>query len=527
MVWLFTISMIVALFASLILVPVVRFLAHLFGVIDRPDKERKLHEIPVALGGGVAVFLAFTFAFVATLLIDREFFDRSLGNVSGKWYGLFAAAGAILLLGFIDDVWALRGRQKLLFQCLIIACLVGGGTIIEQVGLLGIEFPLGVFAYPVSILWLLVAINALNLIDGADGVATTAGSIIALGFGVLSILSGDMLIGIVGFALAGALLGFLVFNHPPATIYLGDAGSMMIGLFVGVLAVWSNVKESTVLSSAPLAILAIPLFDSSAAILRRWLTGRSIYATDRAHLHHVLSEKYGATGMLLVVALVCTATTCLAIVSTYLNQSWIAVFGVIVVLGMLIVTRSFGHAEARLVMGRATNFAQSLAAPPIQGKGHRHQRCVSLQGDGPWETVWEPLVSFAEANDLAKLKIDLNMAWLHEGYHANWQSVRMPEKLTLLSVCVPLFALRDGESVQIGRLEMYASAVNSVAYECIGRISDQLADLSPEINRIVSDLEKQRSSRLIPVSVASKSTFEAQVQLDEAVVAIRETPLTR
>ena len=159
---------------------------------------------------------------------------------------------------------------------------------------------------------------------------------------------------IVAFGLSGALAGFLVFNKPPASIYLGDAGSMTIGLCVGVLAVWSSVKESTVLASAPVAILAIPLFDSSAAILRRWLTGRSIYASDRAHLHHLLQERFGPVKMLIVVAGLCVTTTALSVLSVLLRQPWLAGVGVVIVLGLLVLTRSFGHAECQLLVMKAT-----------------------------------------------------------------------------------------------------------------------------------------------------------------------------
>ncbi len=295
--------------------------------------------------------------------------------------------------------------------------------------------------------------------------------------------------------MAGALAGFLVFNRPPATIYLGDSGSMMIGLFVGVLAVWSNVKESTMLASAPVAILALPLFDSTAAIVRRWLTGRSIYAADRAHMHHLLREKYGPLGMLVVVAAVCSTTTALAVLSVYVQQPWIAAFGVITTLGFLIMTRSFGHAEAKLVIGRAAHFARSLTTPPGIRDSEKHQRCVSLQGDGPWDTIWEPLVAFAESHGLAGVKIDLNMAWLHEGYHANWQSVRLPNPETLIQLKVPLFAGRGGTQVQIGRLQILAPSVDSRSYDRITEISDHLADLTPEINRIVADLESATVDR--------------------------------
>ena len=491
MTWLIAICIALSIAGSLLLVPVVRMLARSVGIVDHPDSERKLHASPVALGGGLAVFLALTATYIATILIDRQYFGGILGSVSSNWYVLFTAAGAMLLVGLIDDAWTLRGRQKLLLQCLIVVGLVGSGTVVRQVSLLGFDLELGVFAFPLTVLWLLMAVNALNLIDGADGMATTAGCIICLGLGFLSLQSASSLNAVVGFALAGSLAGFLVFNRPPASIYLGDAGSMMIGLFVGVLAVWSNFKESTVLASAPIAILAIPLFDSTAAILRRWLTGRSIYVTDRAHLHHLLQEKYGSTRMLVFVAAMCATTTTMAVFSARWNQPWLAAVGVLIVLAVLILTRSFGHAEARLLVGRAVHFAQSFGTNTANCDFEKHQRRVPLQGVGAWETIWEPLVEFAKSHDLARVKIDLNLAWLHEGYHANWQSVRLPEKVSQLSVSVPLFTRRhtDGSQVQIGRLEIIASADDPSVYERIADLSDQLMDLGPQIDQIVANLE--------------------------------------
>jgi UDP-GlcNAc:undecaprenyl-phosphate GlcNAc-1-phosphate transferase len=273
---------------------------------------------------------------------------------------------------------------------------------------------------------------------------------------------------------------------------------MMIGLFVGVLAVWSSVKESTILASAPVAILAIPLFDSTAAVLRRWLTGRSIYATDRAHLHHLLQERFGSVRMLFIVAGLCITTTTLSVLSVVLNQPWLAALGVLIVLALLVLTRSFGHAEARLLMGRAFHFAQSFATPPAKCETQEHQRRVPLQGVGKWDTVWEPLVDFARTRDLAKVKIDLHLAWLQEGYHANWQSVRLPEKALQLNVQVPLFTHRasDASHTQIGRLEIVASGTDPDVYTRMGELSDLLADLGTEIDRIVAKLEgsKQRLS---------------------------------
>lgn len=502
------ICILISIGATLMLVPVVRLIAHQVGMVDHPDSERKLHRESVALGGGLAVYLSLVVAFVATIGIDRQFFDYSLGYISNNWYVLFFAAGAILLVGLIDDVWSLRGRQKLLLQCLIIVGLVGSGTVIQVVNLLGYDLHLGVFAYPVTVLWLLVAVNALNLIDGADGVATTAGAIICFGFGVVSLQSGVPFSAVVGFAIAGSLAGFLVFNRPPATIYLGDAGSMMIGLFVGVLAVWSSFKESTVLASAPIAILAIPLFDSTAAVLRRWLTGRSIYTTDRAHLHHLLQEKYGNGTMLLMVTALCATTTTVAVLSVRFSQPWVAVLGVVIVFSLLVMTRSFGHAECRMLVGRAFHFAQSLTTTPASSDLERHHHSEHLQGEAQWDTIWEPLVDFAKTHDFSKVTIDLNLAWLHEGYHANWQSLRLPDRAFQLSVCVPLFASQRSSQaqLQVGRLQVIAAANDPTIYHRIAELSDLLIDLGPEIDRIVTNLEtRKRPETCIAEGVAVES----------------------
>ncbi|QDT13117.1 MraY family glycosyltransferase [Stieleria marina] len=490
-------SVILSLSLALVLVPFVRFTARKIGMVDRPDAERKLHQKPVALGGGIAVFVAATASFALTVIIDRWNGTATLGYMQPQWHILYFAAACMLAVGLIDDVFSLRGRQKLLMQCLIIAVIVGSGTIIDSIGLLGFEIELGVFAFPITVLWLLIAVNALNLIDGADGMATTAAIIICVGLGVLSLAGGAALNAVVAFGLAGALLGFLCFNRPPATIYLGDAGSMTIGLLIGVFAIWSSVKESTVLASAPVAILAIPLFDSSAAIVRRWLTGRSLYATDRGHLHHLLQEKFGPYGMLLVVAVLCSSTTILAVLSVTFDLPWLAAAGVAVVLGVLVYTRSFGHAEYRLVLGRGMNFAKSFATRSHSADNAKLHTRIPIQGSGNWDAVWDQLVEFAENHELAKIRIDLNIAWLQEGYHATWKSVRQPEKAFKLVVKLPLFTRRqsDGEQASIGILEIVAPAIDNTVYERIADVSNKLVELVPQIDAIIVDLEANQSAK--------------------------------
>jgi UDP-GlcNAc:undecaprenyl-phosphate GlcNAc-1-phosphate transferase len=510
MVWLIAICITLSLACSLILVPLVRKTARAVGAIDRPDQQRKLQTTPVALGGGVAVFAAMIIAFVCTILIDRAFFGFQLGYNRSPWYLLFGCAGALLVVGLADDLWQLRGRQKLLAQILIVAALVGSGTVIEQIGLFGYDLPLGIFAFPVTMLWLLLAINALNLIDGADGMATTVGIIICLGLGIASAMTGGGFAPVVAFALAGAMAGFLVFNKPPATIYLGDAGSMMIGLFLGVLAIWARLKEPTVLATAPIAIFALPLFDSFAAIMRRWLTGRSIYQTDRGHLHHLMQQKYGRKKMLLIVAALCLITTTLSVLSIKVSLPLLPILGVLTVVGLLVATRTFGHAEFRLLLGKASHFAHSFAIAPSNTTSKKYQREVLMQGGGAWETIWEPLVEFAKTHDMSRVKIDLSLPWLHEGYHANWQSARLPEKASQLKICLPLFTQArvdpnvaqeedaqvpldstQSNQILIGRLEIIAPANHSGVYDRFSDLVDHLAEMGVQVDELVASLEQQ------------------------------------
>lgn len=477
---------------ALALVPLLRLMALKLGLIDKPDLVRKLQTSPVALGGGISVFIAMATAFACAIWIDRGLGNWNLGIINMQYYHLFGAAGAILIVGFIDDLWSMRGRQKLLAQCLIIAALVGAGTRIETLGLFGFSIDLGLFSFPITVLWLVIAVNALNLIDGADGVASTVGGIICFGLGCMSVAQNLPLNAAVCFALSGALTGFLWFNRPPATIYLGDSGSMMVGLMVGVLAIWSNLKDSTVLSSAPIAILAIPLFDSSAAILRRWLTGRSIYTTDRGHLHHVLQHRWGDRRMLLFVVALCSSTTLLSVLSVTLRMPWLAGLGTCFVLVLMIATRSFGHAEFRLVANQVAVFANSFAVTPYRLTEARRQSRLAMQGEGDWDTIWEPLVGFAEIQGLSSIKLDINLAWLHQGYHGSWQAEKLPEKAVQMTLRLPLFAHRptDGELISIGNLRVISAADDEAVFGRLSVMSDYLLDLRSELDSVVAKIHR-------------------------------------
>ena len=475
--------------ASLVVVPTIRGLFRHFGIIDKPDAERKLQKNAVSLGGGVAVFITLCSTFAAVLLGDRYLGDGLLGALDNRWHVLFYSAGALMLVGLVDDALTLRGRQKLLLQILIVVVVVGSGTVVQSIELFGKQFSLGVFAFPLTVLWLLAAINALNLIDGADGMASTAGAIISGGLAILCVQTGSPLGAAVAASLCGALLGFLVFNRPPASIYLGDAGSMVIGLFIGVISIWGSVKGSTLLSVAPLLVLTLPLFDSSIAILRRVLTGRSIYATDRAHLHHRLLDRFSHPMMLFVVAVLTAITSFTSILSVVYDQQWIAFAGVVCVVACLVLSRSFGNAELSMLVRRAASFGESLLVRSNQCDKQVHQKTIQLQGNRRWDSIWNSLVEFAVDRELSKIKLDVNIAWIQEGYHGSWQRARLPEKSFQLSMKLPIFVCGR----LVGRLELIGNARSVSIVETLDQLNDRLRELHVQIELLIETMDESKT----------------------------------
>jgi len=515
------ISIIGSCLLSALLVPIVRATFRHWGIVDRPDKERKLHEQAVSLGGGLAVFLSIAIMFALLVNADQwwgtnllpEFevagagIDRTGADSSplttphrgapensvpmNQWLILFVAAGVLMLVGLMDDAIALRGRQKLLLQILVVVSIVGGGTVVRSFNLFGQHISLGIFAYPVTVLWLLAAINALNLLDGADAMASTVGAIISGGLAVLCVQTGNPVGALVAAALAGSLIGFLFYNRPPATIYLGDAGSMVIGLLIGVISIWGAVKGSALVSFAPMMVLTLPLFDSAVAILRRVLTGRGIFATDRGHLHHRLLDRFSHRMMLLVVAVLCGISTSAAILSVHLNQQWIAVSGMLMVLGLLVFTGSFGSAELRMLVSQLSHFGSSLITRGRPGERDCHHRAIQLQGDRCWDSIWLSLVEFANEHGLAQIKLDVGIAWMQEGYHGSWRRVQMPDKSDQAHLRLPLFM--DGRLV--GRLEAIADGRTLDIGHTLQLLLERSADLDAQIERLMhGECELQHDS---------------------------------
>lgn len=429
----------VALAASLVLTARVRQLAPQWNFVDRPDGLRKIQREPVALGGGLAIYGA---CFVALALIGatRTLWDwdeiQSFFMLPGyvapalNFYQiglLFASAGILCFVGLYDDRYHLRGRTKLLWQILACAIIVYSpgdkALYFRQINLLGESVQLGQIGPLLTMAWLILSINSFNLIDGVDGLAGTLGVLFSATFGIMALMMGNLVDGLVAFTMVGAILGFLRYNSNPASIYMGDAGSMFIGLVLGWLAVRSSLKGQAVsLYAAPLAVLTIPLLDSLMAVMRRKLTGRSIYATDRGHIHHrMLTHGLTPRQTVALIGGLCLITSLGAVLSLYFQREWLGWAGIFIVFGLLVGSRLFGHVELLLLNSKVMGFGRAM----VQWGGNRrvNQTSQQLQGKLQWEEkVWIALIESAERFGITQLKLNLYLPQLHEDFHASWKA---------------------------------------------------------------------------------------------------------
>ncbi|MEA1961831.1 MAG: MraY family glycosyltransferase [Bacillota bacterium] len=255
---------------------VIRF-AHRIGAIDQPD-PRKVHQNAMPRLGGLAIFTAF--------LISMLFIVK----VSGPFTGIILGGIIIFLVGMLDDVFQLSPWVKLIGQCIAAVVAMHFGVMVHFVtnpfdGMLG----LGYLSLPITFLWIVGITNAINLIDGLDGLAAGVSAIAAATMGVVAFLQGQHMVFITAMVLVAAIAGFLPYNFHPARTFMGDSGSNFLGFVLGCLAIAGMAKSAAIISLfVPIVILGIPIFDTSFAIIRRIHNKAPIFMPDKAHLHHRL-----------------------------------------------------------------------------------------------------------------------------------------------------------------------------------------------------------------------------------------------
>ena len=265
---------------SLCITPVIKMIAKHVGAMDIPN-ERKVHKVPMPRLGGLSIFFGFLLGYML-------FGDQSIVMNS-----VLIASFVVILIGVFDDIKPLRASIKFIGQ-LVAACIIVfyGNIILRDVSAFGIYIDFGYFSIPFTIFFILGCINCMNLIDGLDGLAAGISSIYFATVGIIAIMQGKFgLDFLLTFIMLGSTLGFLVHNFNPATIFMGDSGSMFLGLIISVIALlgFKNVTMTSLI--IPLLLLAIPILDTIFAIIRRTLKGEKISTPDKYHIHHQLLKR--------------------------------------------------------------------------------------------------------------------------------------------------------------------------------------------------------------------------------------------
>ncbi|MGA2033892.1 MAG: MraY family glycosyltransferase, partial [Thermoguttaceae bacterium] len=359
-------SLAITLALALLLTVAVRAVAQRWQIFDEPDGQRKVHRRRVALWGGVAVYAALLLGLLYACHAP-ETASKALSDLARV---LLPTAGLVCLIGAWDDWRELPAKLKLLLQLVSVLPIIAAGYAVDRIVVFGYPISLGWLGVPVTILWLLGCINALNLIDGMDGLASIVGLSTTAMMALIALSAGNGHIAVIAVILAAALSGFLVFNLPPATIFLGDSGSTLIGLVVGILGMQGSMKSSATLAiTAPVVLMTLPMFDVVMAVVRRKLTGRPFDAADREHIHHRLLDRGLSTWQVLwILGALCLTTGAAATAATVFRLdalAWIIASTMVVAMIRL---RLFGDYELGLMRSALrrgiVSFAKRLLSLP-------------------------------------------------------------------------------------------------------------------------------------------------------------------
>ncbi len=278
-------GLVLSIVVSYAATPWVKRVAYKVGAIDVPKDNRRMHKTPIPRLGGLAIYLAFLFSVLIFGDIDRQMQGILLGTVM------------IVVLGVLDDIIALKALPKFLVQIAAAGVAVYHGCVIQFLSNPNVfsqampYFDLGWLSVPVTIIWIVDITNAVNFIDGLDGLACGVSAISTASLLVIAFLVQEWGICVILAALLGACIGFLPYNRNPASIFMGDTGATFLGFILACLSVQGLFKFYAIVSFAvPFLVLGIPIFDICFAFLRRIAKGQNPMVADRGHVHHRLID---------------------------------------------------------------------------------------------------------------------------------------------------------------------------------------------------------------------------------------------
>jgi len=270
-------SFLLPMIAVLLVTPLVIKLAHKIGATDKPN-YRKVHAKIMPRLGGLAIFIGVAVGYFVAGIYKEQVTGITVGAI------------LIILLGILDDMYELSAKVKLFGQILAASLVVWTGLTIDFITIPFIgRFELDFWAYPLSIFWIVAITNAINLIDGLDGLSAGISAISIGTVAIMAGIAGANLILTLSLIILGSIIGFLFYNFYPAKIFMGDTGALFLGYCISILSLLGLYKSVTLFSFiVPIIILGVPIFDTSFAIIRRLVNKRPISSPDKSHLHHRL-----------------------------------------------------------------------------------------------------------------------------------------------------------------------------------------------------------------------------------------------
>lgn len=323
----------ICFFASILLTPIVKRIAFHIGAIDIPDHKRKVHNHEIPRLGGLAIFISFLLGYMLFAPKTTQMLSILIGGF------------IIILVGMIDDIKSLPVFPKLIGQITAASVVVFYGNItFDNMQIFGIQFQFGLMAYPIAVLFIVAIINAINFADGLDGLASGTSIIYFITIAIIGYIMNTLggLDVILCLIMIGACLGFLVYNFAPASIFLGDTGSMFLGFIISIIALL-GFKTATITSLIiPLLILFVPIIDTILAMSRRVIKGESIGSADRQHLHHQLLKRIKSTSKtVLIIYAINALFAAVSILYTLGDQKTsMLVYGALLILFIILVLKT-------------------------------------------------------------------------------------------------------------------------------------------------------------------------------------------
>ncbi len=327
---------------SFITTAAVKKIAEAVGAIDRPN-ERKLHAEATPRMGGLAII--FGFGFPLMLLAANAHAAVLVSKNLTYLFAVLASGSLIVGLGVYDDLLGSDATKKFLVQTASAIILVSFGFYFSSISIAAYTFDLRIFGSIVSVIWIVGVINAMNFIDGIDSLATLVAITIAVAFGIIAIIRLDVFSLVIMTSLAGSLIGFYRWNRPPAKIFMGDSGSLFIGLLLAACSIARPIKSPTALIiGGPMLALALPVLDALIVMQQRFGSESTMGAglmrmfnADRRHFHHILVEKYGSINKAILSIWIITLLFAASAVLTVLESTKVAGYsiGIAALVGMV------------------------------------------------------------------------------------------------------------------------------------------------------------------------------------------------